>query len=133
VPTLTGMTKTEAIAALEKNGFDIGDASETSSNQPRGTVIATRPAAGSQVSIPTTVNLILSGGTATIDMPNLVGRDVQDARQTLLQLGAKDVQVLFDPMALGAKGTVVGQSPVAGASLPPGGQITLRVSGEGTP
>jgi serine/threonine-protein kinase len=133
VPTLTGMTKTEAIAALEKNGFDIGDASETSSNQPRGTVIATRPAAGSQVSIPTTVNLILSGGTATIDMPNLVGRDVQDARQTLLQLGAKDVQVLFDPMALGAKGTVVGQSPVAGASLPPGGQIMLRVSGEGTP
>jgi serine/threonine-protein kinase len=133
VPTLTGMTKSEAMSALEKAGFDIGDASEMSSNQPRGTVIATRPAGGSQVSIPTTVSLVVSGGTATIDMPNLIGRDVEGARQTLMQLGARDIQLLYDPMANGAKGTVVGQTPVGGASLVPGGQITLRVAGEGTP
>ena len=133
VPTVTGMAKSEATAALEKEGFDVGDATETSSNQPRGTVISTRPAAGSQVSIPTTVNLVISGGTATIEVPNLIGRDVQSARQTLLQLGAREIQILYDPMALGAKGTVVGQTPVAGANLVPGGQITLRVAGEGTP
>jgi serine/threonine-protein kinase len=133
VPTLTGMTKTEAIAALEKEGFDMGDATETSSNQPRGTVIATRPSAGSQVSLPTTVNLVISGGTATINMPNLMGRDVEGARQTLAQLGVRDVQLLFDAMALGAKGPIVGQTPVAGASVVPGGQVTLRVAGAGTP
>lgn len=133
VPTVTGMTKSEAMAALEKDGFDVGDAVEMSSNQPRGTVISTRPAAGSQVSIPTTVSLVISGGTATIEIPNLIGRDVESARQTLLQLGAREVQIMYDPMALGAKGSVVGQSPVAGATLVPGGQITLRVAGEGTP
>jgi serine/threonine-protein kinase len=133
IPTLTGLTKSEAVTELEKAGFDVGDATETASNQPRGTVIGTRPAAGAQVSIPTTVNLVISGGTATIDMPNLVGRDVEGARQTLNQLGAHDIQVVFDPMAVGAKGTVIAQSPVAGASLVPGGTITLRVAGEGTP
>ncbi len=133
VPTVVGMSKSEAAAALEKDGFDVGDANEISSNQPRGTVISTRPAAGSQVSIPTTVNLVISGGAATIEMPSLIGRDIAAARQTLIQLGAKDIQILYDPMAIGARGTVVGQTPVGGATLVPGGSITLRVSGEGTP
>jgi eukaryotic-like serine/threonine-protein kinase len=133
VPIVTGMTLSEATAALEKEGFDVGDATETSSNQPRGTVISTRPAAGAQVGIPAMVSLVISGGASTLDMPNLMGRDIQDARQTLLQLGVRDVQVVFDPMAMGTKGAVVGQTPVAGASLAPGGQVTLRVAGEGTP
>src|SRR3954463_14690750 len=32
IPVVTGMTKTEAVAELEKAGFDVGDATETPSN-----------------------------------------------------------------------------------------------------
>lgn len=131
VPTVTGMTRVEAQAALEKEGFDVGDASEAASNAPRGTVIATRPAAGAQISVPSTVSLVLSGGTAAIRMPSLVGRDVDGARQTLVQLGVHDVKVVWDPMAIGSRGTVVGQNPVASATLLPGSTVQLRVAGEG--
>ncbi len=130
VPTVTGMTKIEAQAVLEKEGFDVGDASEAPSNAPRGSVIATRPAAGAQISVPSTVSLVLSGGAAAIQMPSLVGRDVDGARQTLVQLGVRDVKVVWDPMAIGTRGTVVGQNPVASATLPPGSAVQLRVAGE---
>ena len=131
VPTVTGMTRTEAQAVLEKAGFDVGDATESPSSSPRGTVIATRPAAGAQISVPSTISLVLSGGAAAIQMPSLVGRDVDAARQTLAQLGMRDVKLAWDPMAIGTRGTVVGQNPVAGATLLPGTSVQLRVAGEG--
>ncbi|MEP7001102.1 MAG: PASTA domain-containing protein [bacterium] len=130
VPIVTGMTKIEAQALLEKEGFDVGDATEQSSNSPRGTVIATHPAGGSPVSVPSTVSLVLSGGQAAIQMPSLVGRDMDGAKQTLLQLGLRSVSLMWDPMAIGARGTVVGQTPVAGASVLPGSSVQLRVAGE---
>ena len=132
VPAVTGMTKIEAQAVLEKEGFDVGDATESPSNAPRGTVIATRPAAGAQISVPSTVSLVLSGGAAVIQMPSLVGRDVDGARQTMLQLGVRDVTIVWDPMAIGARGTVIGQNPVASATLLPGSSVQLRVAGGGS-
>ena len=132
VPTVTGMTKIEAQAVLEKEGFDVGDATESPSNAPRGTVIATRPAAGAQISVPSTVSLVLSGGAAVIQMPSLVGRDVDGARQTMLQLGVRDVTIVWDPMAIDARGTVIGQNPVASATLLPGSSVQLRVAGGGS-
>ena len=132
VPVVTGMSRAEAQAALEKEGFDVGEATESPSNSPRGTVIGTRPAAGAQVSVPITISLVLSGGAAAVQMPSLVGRDVDGARQTLSQLGVRDVKVVWDPMAIGARGSVVGQTPVAGTTLVPGTPAELRVAGDGT-
>lgn len=131
VPTVTGMTRIEAQVLLEKDGFDVGDVGEANSNAPRGTVVGTRPAAGSQVTVPSTVSLVLSRGAAatTLQMPNLLGRDVSAARQVLSQLGVRDVQVSFDPMATSPQGSVVGQTPVANATILPGAAVQLRVAG----
>lgn len=131
VPTVTGMTKSEAEAFLEKAGFDVGEATEITSNAPRGSVIATRPSAGSQVSVPSTISLVISSGAAVIQMPDLVNRNVDAARQTLVQLGVRDVSIVYDPMAIGATGMIIGQTPVANATLLPGASVQLRVAGEG--
>lgn len=133
VPTLTGMTRADAQLLLEREGFDYGDATETASNAPRGTVVGTRPAAGSQVGVPSTVSLVLSAGAAAMEMPSLEGRDVDAARQVLVQLGVRDIKVVYDPMAIGARGTIVAQSPVSGATMLPGTSVQLRVAGDGTP
>jgi eukaryotic-like serine/threonine-protein kinase len=133
VPTVAGMSKTEAQALLEKEGFDMGETTESPSSSPAGAVIATRPAAGSQVSVPTTINLVVSSGAAAaaaLQMPDLMGRDADAARQALSQLGVRNVQIVYDPMAVGNRGEVVGQSPVSGASLLPGASVQLRVAGE---
>jgi beta-lactam-binding protein with PASTA domain len=129
VPTVTGMTQGDAQAILEKNGFDVGEVSEQQSNSPRGTVIATRPAAGSQVSVPSTVGLVMSSGAASIMMPDLMGRDIVDARQLLLQLGAKNVQVDRDPNGVGAVGAVISQSPVANTPFLPNSAVRLKIVG----
>ncbi|MDQ2666418.1 MAG: PASTA domain-containing protein [Gemmatimonadota bacterium] len=131
VPIVTGMSRSDAQAALEKAGFDVGDATEAPSNTPRGTVTGTRPAAGSQVAVPSTISLVLSGGAPTIQMPSLAGRDMEGARQTLMQLGVRDVKLVWDPMAIGTRGTVVGQTPVAGATVPPGSSVELTIAGDG--
>ena len=83
--------------------------------------------------MPSTISLVLSGGAATIQMPDFMGRDVDAARQTLAQLGIRSVRVVFDPMALGARGVVVGQSPAPSGTLLPGGSVQLRVAGTETP
>ena len=131
VPMVTGMTRIEAQVLLEKDGFDVGDVGEADSDSPIGTVVATRPAAGAQVSVPSSVSLVLSRGPAatTLQMPNLVGRDVAAARQVLSQLGVRDVQVSYEPMAPSPQGTVAGQSPAANATILPGAAVQLRVAG----
>ena len=131
VPMLDGMTKIEAQMLLEKEGFDIGEISEASNDAPRGSVIGTRPAAGAKVSVPSTVSLVLSQGAAALLMPDLIGRDVDAAKQTLTQLGVRDIKIFYDPVATGPKGTIVGHSPVPNATMFPGSSVQLRVVGEG--
>jgi serine/threonine-protein kinase len=133
VPTVTGMTRIEAQVLLEKDGFDVGDVGEADSDAPIGTVVSTRPGAGAQVSVPSSVSLVLSRGAAaaTLQMPNLVGRDVGAARQVLSQLGVRDVQLRYEPMATSPQGTVVGQSPVASSTILPGAAVQLQVAGSG--
>lgn len=130
VPTVTGMTRIEAQVLLEKDGFDVGDVGQAGSNAAAGTVVGTRPAAGAQLAIPSTVTLIISSGPAAQQMPGLMGRDLFAARQTLTQIGVRNIQVMHDPMAAGTFGTVVGQSPVPGATILPGATVQLRVAGE---
>jgi beta-lactam-binding protein with PASTA domain len=66
-------------------------------------------------------------------MPDLVGRDVNAARQVLIQLGVKDVKIVKDKTAPGLPGTVVAQSPVSGATVENGMSVQLRVVGEPEP
>ncbi len=130
VPTVTGMTRIEAQVLLEKDGFDVGDVGEANSSSTAGTVVGTRPAAGAQVTVPSTITLVISRGPAAQQMPGLMGRDLFGARQTLTQIGVRDVQVEYDAMAVGAAGTVIGQSPVPGATILPGARVQLRIAGE---
>jgi serine/threonine-protein kinase len=133
VPTVTGMTRIAAQVLLEKEGFDVGDVQQAESNSPPGTVIGTRPAAGSAVSVPSTVSLVLSSGAPAASMPDLMGRDVGAARQVLTQLGVKSITIMREPGGPAAPGTVIAQTPVSGATLAPGTSVTLRVVGEPAP
>ena len=133
VPTVTGMTRVAAQVLLEKEGFDVGDVLQSQSNAPPGTVIGTRPGAGTAVSVPSTVSLVLSGGAPTPSMPDLMGRDIDAARQVLSQLGVRSFSIVREPGGPGTPGTVIGQTPVSGAAVAPGTTVTLRVSERAAP
>jgi serine/threonine-protein kinase len=133
IPVVTGMTRQEAQVLLEKDGFEVGEITEAPSNAPRGTVIATRPAIGSAIGVPSTVSLVMSGGAPAQQMPDLLGRDVNGARQVLIQLGVKDVKVIKEQSAAGLPGTIIAQSPVGGATIVSGATVQLRVVAEPEP
>jgi beta-lactam-binding protein with PASTA domain len=63
-------------------------------------------------------------------MPDVMGRDVAAARQVLAQIGVRNLQIVRDPNGLGTPGTVVGQTPVGGATIASGMTVQLRVAGE---
>ena len=127
VPTVVGMTREQAEVVLETAGFSVGEIIEQASQQPRGEVIETRPAAGSQAPMPTPVALVLSAGPTAVRVPDLVGRSLGEARSLIQQLGL----VVGDITSQGSGGSVVvGLSPEPGTTVPAGSRVNLRVAGE---
>src|SRR2546423_14647573 len=86
VPVTTNMSQQQARIAIENTGLTLGNVSEQLADAPRGLVIATSPPAGTQVQLPGSVDIVLSKGPATVQMPDLYGRTVCEARSMILQL-----------------------------------------------
>jgi beta-lactam-binding protein with PASTA domain len=127
VPGVVGMSQSEAQAALETAGFEVGQVLERPSNDPRGQVIESKPAPGAKVAIPTAVMLILSAGSSVTVVPNVVGRTIGEARE-LLQNARLAVGSVNAPSGSSTDaGTVVSQSPPAGAQVAANSRVALQI------
>ena len=63
VPSIVGMTQSDAEAALEGAGFEVGAVAQEHSSAPVGHVVDSKPAPGSRVAIPSSVSISVSDGT----------------------------------------------------------------------
>jgi serine/threonine-protein kinase len=63
VPAIVGMTQSDAQAALEGAGFEMGTVAQEHSSAPLGQVVESKPAPGSRVAIPSSVSISVSDGT----------------------------------------------------------------------
>lgn len=95
-------------------------------NLPEGVVVDTQPKVGAEVRPGTKVTLILSKGKAPISVPTLVGKNVNEARAALAQLGLVAVETYKDSDR--PKDEVLGQSPAAGTGVERGAQVRLELS-----
>lgn len=129
VPNVVGMTRQQAELAIENAGLDVGAVEEIRSTQPRGTVSASRPVAGTRVTVPSSVTLTVSVGPASVDMPDVVGENYSRARTVLEQLGLRVGDVNVDSTSLAPGNTVISQSPAAGRAVGAGARVALTVSG----
>src|SRR3954471_19194149 len=128
VPVTTNMSQQQARIAIENTGLTMGNVSEQLADAPRGLVIATSPAAGTQVQLPGSVDIVLSKGPATVQMPDLYGRSVGEARSMVEQLGRRVPGMSRDPSPLQPENTVIRQLPAAGQTISAGGSVSLTVS-----
>lgn len=128
VPEVRGTSQQQARIAIESAGFQFGSVSQQTSADPRGAVIATDPPAGTTHELPATVSITLSQGPATVQIPDLNGRTLADARSTLEQLGLKLGGITRDTSSFQLENTVLGQAPAAGATVSAGAAVNLRVS-----
>ncbi len=88
VPDLTNLTAQDALEALEQAGLELNEdiRKETSDTVPEGLVTSQHPAAGSQLSKGSKVIITVSEGREKVEVPSLVGLNVNQATATLAQL-----------------------------------------------
>ncbi len=128
VPEVRGSTQQQAQIAIENAGFQFGSVSQQMSDQPRGAVIATDPPPGTSMDLPATVSLTLSQGPSAIQIPDLTGRPLADARSALEQLGLKMGNITRDTSSFTPENTILAQLPRPGSTVSAGATVALRVS-----
>ncbi|PWJ09454.1 Stk1 family PASTA domain-containing Ser/Thr kinase [Streptomyces sp. NWU49] len=126
VPDVTGDDLEDARAELAEAGLKVEVAAErVNSEHDAGAVARQSPQAGREVAEGDTVTLTLSKGPEMVEVPDVVGDGVDEARQKLEGAGFR---VKEDRGLLGLFGdTVKGQSVEGGDTAPKGSTITLRI------
>jgi eukaryotic-like serine/threonine-protein kinase len=128
VPVVTNMSQQQARISIENTGLTMGTATEQLSDLPRGLVVASSPPAGTKIELPGSVDIVLSKGPATIQVPDLYGRSIGEARSMIEQLGLRIAGISRDTSSLQPENTVIRQLPEAGRNVSAGGPVSLTVS-----
>ena len=128
VPVTSNMSQQQARISIENTGLTLGNVSEQLSDQPRGLVIASSPPAGTKLDLPGSVDIVLSKGPSTIQVPDLYGRTVGEARSMIEQLGLRIAGISRDTSSLQPENTIIRQLPAAGQTVSAGGPVSLTVS-----
>ncbi len=131
VPNLVGMTYDEAVSAITSAGFTLGNVSYQLSDIAIGYVCSQDPAAGADYASGEPVNVIISATTAlSSTMPNLLLLPLEDAVDTLEELGDYKVLIEYDPSAeAGDYDAVILQQPPEGSILVTDMLIYLTTNG----
>ncbi|MER0479353.1 Stk1 family PASTA domain-containing Ser/Thr kinase [Streptomyces sp. Edi2] len=127
VPGVLGSERADAANTLREAGFRVRFADEpVYSTQDKGTVARQTPAEGRKLGKGETVTLTLSRGPEMIAVPNVTGKNVDDAKKQLTDLG---FQVEVKKPLLFPQDTVDSQSVDPGKKAPKGGTITIELKG----
>jgi beta-lactam-binding protein with PASTA domain len=115
VPTLTGKTEAEAGQILEDNHLVVGEATRVYNDTVKeGFVITSDPAPGTSLQRDTAVSLVVSKGAQPVDVPDVTGKSLDDAKTALKDAGlrGKVTQEKYDEQV--TAGDVISQSPKNG-------------------
>ncbi|TPX04560.1 PASTA domain-containing protein [Schumannella luteola] len=129
---LIGTTPEIAKAAIEQAQLSYEDGGQMDSDLPAGTVVATDPAPGSQVSKGTVVRVFTSNGQAAA-VPDVVtpNQNFNDAKNQLQSAGFLNVSQECEEAAVGdppsSLNKVIAQDPAAGSVVNKNTAITLTV------
>ena len=133
IPSVTGLSRTEAEQALEEAGLRTGAVTfQSSSSISPNIVIEQNPAAGASVLLGSGVNLVLAREPEDVSVPALLGMTRAQAGEALSAVGLVLGEVVEKPSLLVEAGRVMEQSPSAGIVVLEGTGIDVSLSnGEG--
>ena len=126
-PELVGTTRDRAEAALARNNLGLGEVTETYHDSvAAGVVIKASVPKGTKLKRGDRVDLVVSKGPQPIQIPNYVGKSVQQAQQEL-QAAGFTVTITQQHSKTVAEGLVISQSPPNGEGKK-GDRVTLTAS-----
>ncbi len=128
VPELFGQPAEEALERLQELNLRVRQSDQPSAEVAAGFVVATDPAAGTEVEEETIVTVFVSSGPEQFAVKNLVGTTEEEARAVIASdnLVVGTVEYVADDDAV--EGIVLEQNPPAGTLVAPGSAIDLVVS-----
>lgn len=126
VPDITHRAAEEARDLLTRSSLQLGERRRQESDAPAGTVVSQSPFAGTRVKRGAAVDVVVAAPTL-VTVPDVTRRSSEEAKDLLarstLALGERRRQESQAPA-----GSVVGQSPAAGARVRPGSPVNLVVA-----
>ena len=129
-PDVRNKSLEEAKVTIVKAGLEVGDITEIASDDIKeNIVIDSDPKAGKKVKKGSKVDLRVSSGKKTIDMPNFVGLDEETVKKNASKLGFKNITVEKVESNNYDTGKVVSQNIKAGMEIvPKEKELILQVS-----
>lgn len=129
LPDVAGLSERQANIVLERLGYDV-EIERRENSMAAGRAIETRPGAGTQLKVPSSLVLVVSEGAPIVVIPDMLGLHIDDALQILTEARLELGSISFDSEAPEAPGRIVGQYPPVGYSLRAGDKVELRVAGD---
>jgi serine/threonine-protein kinase len=126
VPDVRGKSRKDAVKLLTAAKFTFNEKEESSSSVPEGFATRTDPEGGTEQEAGSRVQLYISTGPKRVDVPDVVGLDIEDARAELSDRGLRaDVKRVESDAS---EGEVTGQNPGEGTEVDEGSRVELTVS-----
>ncbi|NBV90012.1 MAG: PASTA domain-containing protein [Actinobacteria bacterium] len=125
VPRIAGENIAKVTKQLEKLGLVVDIKDQIFDSSDVGTVLGSNPTPGTSMKKGETIHLTVSKGPPPVPVPNVVGMDVESAKQVLAQAGF-EVNVTSEVVMV-VLNKVYSQDPPSGAMATPGTTITLTI------
>jgi serine/threonine-protein kinase len=126
VPDIVGKKYELAVVDLEERKLVAERKDRWDDNMPTGNVLAVEPAVNTEVKPGAKVVVWVSRGKAPLTVPNVVGRNVNEARTVLQSMGL--LVTVEEKDSPKPKGEILEQVPGDGSGVEPGATIKLVVS-----
>lgn len=129
VPDVVNMPSTDAAAAIEQAGLEVGDQEEVSSKDvQKGNIVSSDPAGGTPVKRGTTINLQVSSGPEQVTVPDISNMTEDEAVKALSDAGLNYSKGDSRSSSSVAEGHVLSQTPSVGATVDEGTTVTYVLS-----
>jgi serine/threonine-protein kinase len=132
VPSLINLSVDDARRKLAALGLTLTIGQSTESDAiPANAIASQSPDPGQTVAPNSTVTVVVSTGSAAVDVPNVVGSD-PDAAQAALTLAGFQPVLAYNVDPTNATSKVAIQNPEAGSKAKKGSKVTIYVSVPGS-
>jgi beta-lactam-binding protein with PASTA domain len=132
VPDVVGLTQSEAESAITSAGFVAGTITHAYNDViEAGSVISQNPTGGTYALISSSVNLVISDGPGTRQVPDIVGLTQSEAISTISSADLNVGTITQEYDATVPRGTVTAQDPPAATTVPVNSRVDFVVSFSG--
>ncbi|MEX0864877.1 MAG: Stk1 family PASTA domain-containing Ser/Thr kinase [Acidimicrobiia bacterium] len=128
VPDVTNMSQELALQIIQANGFLGNPILETNEEVEAGLVLRTDPAANDEADLGSIIDVYVSSGAAEVEVPPVVGLDIDEAEERINTAGLELGQVTQRSDPDFEIDVVIEQSPLPGVRVGSGAPVNLVIS-----